>query len=57
MEKILVTGATVFLGKYIVKQLLSDGYEVKALGRNEKAAKKMEQEEKGQKTWKRIQPK
>ena len=34
-EKILVTGATGFLGKYLIKQLVSDGYEVRALGRNE----------------------
>lgn len=39
MEKILVTGATGFLGKYLVKQLVDDGYEVFALGRNERAGK------------------
>lgn len=42
MEKILVTGATGFLGNYLIKQLLADGYEVFALGRNEKAGKKLE---------------
>ena len=38
-EKILVTGATGFLGKYIIKQLVADGYEVRALGRNEEIGK------------------
>lgn len=37
MEKVLVTGATGFLGKYLTEQLLADGYEVWALGRNKKA--------------------
>lgn len=41
MTKILVTGATGFLGKYLVEQLLSTGYEVLALGRNEKAGQKL----------------
>ena len=40
-EKILVTGATGFLGKYLVKQLISDGYEVRALGRNEEIGKSL----------------
>ena len=40
-ERILVTGATGFLGKYLVKQLLSDGYEVRALGRNEEIGKSL----------------
>lgn len=42
MEKVLVTGATGFLGEYLVKQLLSDGYQVFALGRKEEAGKKLE---------------
>ncbi len=42
MDKILVTGATGFLGKYFVKQLLADGYEVFALGRNEEAGEELE---------------
>lgn len=42
MEKILVTGATGFLGKYITERLISEGYEVLALGRNEKAGKVLE---------------
>ena len=37
MEKVLVTGATGFLGNYLIKQLLASGYEVTALGRNKKA--------------------
>ncbi len=41
MTKILVTGATGFLGKYLVEQLLSGGYEVLALGRNEEAGRKL----------------
>lgn len=36
-EKVLVTGATGFLGKYLTEQLLSKGYTVYALGRNKKA--------------------
>lgn len=35
MEKVLVTGATGFLGKYLVQQLVEQGYQVYALGRNE----------------------
>ena len=37
MKKILVTGATGFLGKYLVEELVKDGYSVSALGRNEQA--------------------
>ena len=37
MKNILVTGATGFLGKYLVQQLLEKGYNVYALGRNKKA--------------------
>ena len=43
MEKVLVTGATGFLGKYVVQQLISDGYQVLALGRNANAGKKLEE--------------
>ena len=33
--KVLVTGATGFLGKYVVKELVTEGYFVRAFGRNE----------------------
>lgn len=42
MEKVLVTGATGFLGKYLVQQLLDKGYKVYALGRNESAGAELE---------------
>lgn len=43
MKTVLVTGATGFLGKYLVELLVKEGYKVKALGRNEKAGKKLEE--------------
>lgn len=42
--KVLVTGATGFLGKYIVEELVEQGYEVAALGRNGKAGKALVRE-------------
>lgn len=33
MEKVLVTGAYGFLGKYVIKELVSNGYKVRAFGR------------------------
>lgn len=42
MKKILVTGATGFLGKYMVDELKSHDYYVFALGRNEAIGKKLE---------------
>ncbi len=42
MEKVLVTGATGFLGKYLTEQLLTEGYEVLALGRNKAAGEALE---------------
>ena len=35
MNKVLVTGATGFLGKYLVEELINNGYEVVAHGRKE----------------------
>ena len=35
MKKVLVTGATGFLGKYLVEELINNGYEVVAQGRKE----------------------
>lgn len=39
--KVLVTGATGFLGKYIVEELSREGYEVIAFGRNEKKGREL----------------
>ncbi len=36
MKKVLITGATGFLGKYVVDEFADDGWEVTAFGRNEK---------------------
>lgn len=41
MERVLVTGATGFLGEYLVRQLTGD-YQVLALGRNEKKGELLE---------------
>ena len=35
MKRVLVTGATGFLGKYLVEELINNGYEVVAQGRKE----------------------
>lgn len=35
MKKVLVTGATGFLGKYLVEELINNGYKVVAQGRKE----------------------
>ena len=37
--KVLITGATGFLGKYVVEELKNNGYQVVAFGRNEKIGK------------------
>lgn len=34
MKKVLVTGATGFLGKYVVEEMVEHGYQVRAFGRN-----------------------
>ena len=42
--KILVTGATGFLGKYVIEELLDHEYSIVAFGRNEKVGKALESE-------------
>ena len=42
MKKVLVTGATGFLGKYVVKELVEHGYQVRAFGRNGKVGRSLE---------------
>jgi len=42
--KILVTGATGFLGKYVIDELLAHDYSIVAFGRNEKVGKALEGE-------------
>lgn len=42
--KVLVTGATGFLGKYIIDELVENNYKVVAFGRNEKIGKSLENE-------------
>ena len=37
--KILLTGATGFLGKYVIDELKNNSYQVVAFGRNEKIGK------------------
>ena len=39
--KILLTGATGFLGKYVIDELKNNSYQVVAFGRNEKIGKTM----------------
>lgn len=43
-KTILVTGATGFLGNYIVKELIEQGYRVAAIGRNVERGKALEQQ-------------
>nr|WP_209550806.1 NAD-dependent epimerase/dehydratase family protein [Streptococcus panodentis] len=40
--KVLVTGATGFLGKYVIEELVEQGYEVRAFGRNQKAGQALQ---------------
>ena len=42
MKKVLVTGATGFLGKYVVEELSQQGYQVRAFGRNRKMGQSLE---------------
>ena len=42
MKTVLVTGATGFLGKYVVKELVEHGYQVRAFGRNSKVGRSLE---------------
>lgn len=42
--KILVTGATGFLGKYVIEELLDHDYSIVAFGRNEMIGKALENE-------------
>ena len=42
MKKVLVTGATGFLGKYVVEELSQQGYQVRAFGRNRKVGQSLE---------------
>ena len=42
MKKVLVTGATGFLGKYVVEELVEHGYQVRAYGRNSKVGRSLE---------------
>lgn len=42
--KVLVTGATGFLGKYVIDVLIENSYEVIAIGRNEKRGKELQNE-------------
>ena len=37
--KVLLTGATGFLGKYVIEELKNNSYQVVAFGRNEKVGK------------------
>ena len=37
--KVLLTGATGFLGKYVIEELKNNSYQVVAFGRNEKIGK------------------
>ena len=42
MKKVLVTGATGFLGKYVVEELVEHGYKVRAFGRNSNIGRSLE---------------
>ena len=42
MKTVLVTGATGFLGKYVVDELVQHGYRVRTFGRNSKVGQSLE---------------
>ena len=42
MKAVLVTGATGFLGKYVIEELAEHGYQVRAFGRNSKVGRSLE---------------
>ena len=42
MKTVLVTGATGFLGKYVVEELVVHGYQVRAFGRSSKVGRSLE---------------
>ena len=42
MKKVLVTGATAFLGKYVVEELSQQGYQVRALDAIRKVGQSLE---------------
>ena len=42
MKTVLVTGATGFLGKYVVDELVQHGYRVRTFGRNSKVGRSLE---------------
>ena len=44
MEKVLVTGAYGFLGRYVVRELVENGYHVIAFGRNKEKLEALKQE-------------
>ena len=50
--KVLVSGATGFLGKYIIDELMENGYESIALGRIEEIGKSLEKGRKNVKFFK-----
>ena len=42
MKTVLVTGATGFLGKYVIEELVEHGYQIRAFGRNSKVGRSLE---------------
>ncbi len=50
--KVLLTGATGFLGKYVIEELEENNYEIIAFARNEKIGKELEEKYKNTKFYK-----